>query len=209
MRRRRDSLEPLWRAVHAVAFAEAGRLERNRAVVVERRAPEHRAMGHHALADLKDLVGVAVGGAAAQVGDPQVAGVHEASEFGRFVIQERIRADRIARGAPGFGKPGPDVGPLLVVGRGVAAVAIDAAEPDRLGLAMRLVLSPVARDAAAALGGGRCVGLPREVDSVELWPGTGNGTGCVRGPHGSRRRHRRAAGPSPRADRRRSGIAEK
>ena len=68
--------------------------------------------------------------AAAQVRDPQVAGVHEPDELRRLVVQERVRPDRVARGAPGVGKPGPDVGLLQVVGPRVAAVAIDAAEPD-------------------------------------------------------------------------------
>ena len=121
------------------------------------------------LRDLKDLVGVAARRAAAQVGDPQVAGVHEADELRRFVVQQRVRPDRVARASPGVGEPRPDVGRLLVAGRRVAAVAIDAAEPDSLGLAVRLVLSLVAGEAARTLGGGRLGGLPREVESAQLW----------------------------------------
>ncbi len=49
-RRRRHGLQPLRRAVHAVAFAEAGPFERHGAVVVEGRAPQHAAVRHHALA---------------------------------------------------------------------------------------------------------------------------------------------------------------
>ena len=41
-----------WRAVRAVGLAEAIILEVERAVVVESRAPEHRAMIHHAVVDI-------------------------------------------------------------------------------------------------------------------------------------------------------------
>ena len=65
-----------------------------------------------------------------RVGDAQVAGVDEADELRRLVIQQRVRADRVGRGSPGVGEARPDVGVLLVAWRRVAAVAVDAAEPD-------------------------------------------------------------------------------
>ncbi len=166
--RRWDRLEPLRGPVHAVAFAESRRLERDRAVIVQGRAPEHRAVGHHALAHLEHLVGVAVGRAATQVGDSQVAGIDEPDELGRLVIQERVRPDRVAGTAPGVGESRPDMGVLQVGRPRVAAMTVHAAEPDRLRLAVGLVLSPMARHAAGAPGGCLLGRLPGQIDALEL-----------------------------------------
>ena len=51
--RRRNRLQPLADAVHAVAFAEAGSFVGDRSVVVEGGVPEHAAVGHHALLHLQ------------------------------------------------------------------------------------------------------------------------------------------------------------
>ena len=71
-------------AVAVVAFAEAGVLVRVAAVVVERGAPEHAGVGHHAGGDSADFVGVAVGGAAGFGGDAEIAGVDEFDVVGGF-----------------------------------------------------------------------------------------------------------------------------
>ena len=81
------------------------------AVVVEGRAPQHAAVGHHALAVLQHLLRVAAGRAAADVGDAQVAGVDEADELGRLVVEQRVRADRVGRRRPGVGEPRRRRGP--------------------------------------------------------------------------------------------------
>ena len=75
---------------------------------------------------LEHLFGVAARGAAAQVGDAQVARVHEANELRVLVIQECVRPNRIARAPPRVGKPRPDVR-LSLVGRRlwVPSVAVD------------------------------------------------------------------------------------
>src|SRR5207244_4262697 len=98
------------------------------------------------------------------VRDPQVARVDEADELGRLAVQERVRPDWVGRAGPALREPGPDVGQPLV-GRGrVAAVAVNAAEADRLGLGVWVVLPLVALDAPGALGGGLLGRLAREVD---------------------------------------------
>ena len=165
--RRRHGLQPLRHAVHAVAFAEARPLVGDGAVVVEGGAPEHAAVRHHALADLSAPRAVAAGGAAADVGDAQVAGVDEADELGRLVVQQRVGAHRVGRrsarprGSAGWTWavctcPSPSASPpwqstqprckrLLVVG---------------------IVDVLVAGDAADALGGGLLLGLLEQVDAV-------------------------------------------
>ena len=99
-------------------------------------------MGHHALLDLEDLVRMTV--AAAQVRDTQVTRIHESDELRRFMIRAACMTGRGCPCMPRLRETGPDVGLLEVVGSRVAAVAIDAAKPHRLGLAVRLVLSLVA-----------------------------------------------------------------
>ena len=110
---------------------------------------------------------MAVDGAAAQVGDPQVAGVDEPDEGGRLVVQEGIGPHRVCGGAPGFGVLRPDVG-AGAVGRGrIAAMAIDAAEPDRL-LAVRVMGTVMALHAAEALLVGHLDRLFRQVLTGKL-----------------------------------------
>ncbi len=59
-----------------------------------------------------------------------------------------------------------------VGGRRVPPVTIDAAQSDRLGLEMRIVLIVVARQAASTLGRGVLGALPRQVDPLKM---LGNG----------------------------------
>ena len=110
-RRRRHGLQSLRRAVHAVAFAEACLFERHGAVVVQRRAPQHAAVRHHAVADFQHFLGMAV--TATDVGHAQIAGIDKANELWRFVIQQRVAPHRIAGTRPGIGKTRKDVGALL------------------------------------------------------------------------------------------------
>ena len=110
-------------------------------------------------------VGMAI--AAGRVGDAQIARIDEADELGRFVVEQRVRADRIARGRPGLREAGMDVG--LFGGRcaGIAAVAIGASEShdwlsiDPLG--MHVADVGVAQYAALALGCRVGFRLPQQV----------------------------------------------
>ena len=78
-RGRREGQQSLRRAIGAVALAEVRGLQRKRAVVVERRAPQHAAVGHHAGLDFSDFRGVAAARTAGFVGDAQVARIDEAN----------------------------------------------------------------------------------------------------------------------------------
>src|SRR5947208_14301205 len=101
---------------------------------------------------------MAVSGAAADVGNAEVAGVDEADELRVLVIEDRVRADRVGAGPPhvrvarfwGGGaiacRPG---GRILLVA--VAAVAVDAAEVDG-GLDVHVADALVAGGAGLALG---------------------------------------------------------
>ena len=166
LRRWRVGHDHLGGAVHAVALAVPGPLEREGPVVVERGLPEHGPVGHHALAVVVDLAGVAARRPARDMRHPEVAGVDEHGELGRLVVEQRIRPDRVARASPGFGVSGLDVGELLDPGVGVAAVAVGAAQLDR-----RLVVGVdrplVAVEAADALAADLGVGLARQVDADE------------------------------------------
>ena len=81
-------------AVGAVALAEAWGLQRERTVVVERRAPQHGAVGHHAGLDFSDFGGVAAAGAAGLLRDAQVARVDEADVVPVFVEPLGVGARR-------------------------------------------------------------------------------------------------------------------
>ena len=107
------------------------------AIVVERRAPEHRAVVHHAVIDVAHDFAVAK--AAGLLRDAQIAGIHEADEFRRFVIEPDIGIRRIGGGLPELRVPRQNVRLLFrQAARGIAAVAIGAAEHDMLGLVHRL-----------------------------------------------------------------------
>src|SRR5262249_31816021 len=150
---RRYREHPLRGAVHAVALAEARPLEGHGAVVVQGGAPEHAAVRHHALAVLQHLLRMATAGAAGDVGNAQVAGVDEAADLRRVVVEQGVGADGVGRGAPGVGEARGDVGPFLGDGTGVAAVAVAAAEATRL-LEVRVAGTFVALQAAGALDAG-------------------------------------------------------
>ena len=78
-----------------------------------------------------DFLRMAAGRAAADVRDAQVAGVDEADELGRLVIEQRVRAHRVGRRRPGLADSAGATWALsLSRGVGVAAVAVGAAEVD-------------------------------------------------------------------------------
>src|SRR5205085_2831246 len=114
---RRVGLHAQGHAAHAVALAEPGGLVEGGAVVVDGGAPEHAAVRHHALVDLEVDLGVAVGGAAADVADAQVVGVDEPDEVGRLVVEGGVGAD-------GVGGGGPHLGVQVGRGRWAAARAV-------------------------------------------------------------------------------------
>ena len=102
--------------------------------------------------------------AAADVGDAQVAGIDEADELGRLVIEQCVGADRIGRTSARPRGSAAARGPFLGRRRRVAAVAIAAAELDRL-LVVQVADALMALHAADALG--RVpprVGLLRQID---------------------------------------------
>ena len=150
LRRRNVGIEKFERlAVHTVSLAEAIIFQRIRAIVVERRAPKHRAVVHHAQPNVVN--GFLVARAAGDVRDAQIAGVDEADELGRLVVQNDVRVGwvcgalpklRVARGDVGFAQ--------REAGRGISAVAIGAAEDDvRAGVHRMIFDSFVAFEAAA------------------------------------------------------------
>ena len=78
-----------------VAFAEMGVFVRRTAVVVERGAPEHAGVGHHAGGDGADCFGVAVGRAAGFESDAEVARIDEFDVVGGFA--EPFGVEALAR----------------------------------------------------------------------------------------------------------------
>ena len=76
------------RAIGAVGLTEAIILQIEAAVVVERGAPQHRAVVHHAVIDVADDLAVAK--AAGLLRHAQIAGIDEANELGRFVIEPDV-----------------------------------------------------------------------------------------------------------------------
>ncbi len=117
------------RAVRPVGLAVAVIFEGHRAVVVERRAPEHRAVVHHAVPDM--VHGFLVAQTASLLRNAQVAGIDEADEFGGLVVQQD-------GGIAGIGRTFPEDWiarkhmclALREAGGGIAAVAIRAAQHD-------------------------------------------------------------------------------
>ena len=174
-------VEPERRAIGAVGLAEAVILQVEAAVIVERRAPEHRAVVHHAVIDVADDLVVAK--AAGLFRHAQVAGIDEADELGRFVIEPDARVRRIGRGFPELLVVRQDVRLLFrQAARGIAAVAIGAAEHDVRGLVHRLD-AVVALVAADAFRVGLSLGL---IDPVLLREGGGLGDGDFRWDGGGR-----------------------
>src|SRR5882762_10342871 len=77
--RSRECCEPLRLAVRTIAFPEMRGLPRKRAVVVQRGAPEHCAVSHHAGLDFSHFGRVASRYAASFFGYPKIARIYEAN----------------------------------------------------------------------------------------------------------------------------------
>ena len=77
----RNGLKPLWRAIHGIAFTVFWPLVRNSSVVIERRSPQHAAVGHHAFLDFKRLARMATGVSATQMSDSQIAWIYEPNKL--------------------------------------------------------------------------------------------------------------------------------
>ena len=136
-RDRRVVDQPQRRAIRAVGLAEAVILQVNAAVVVERRAPEHRAVVHHAVIDVANDLAVAK--AAGLLRHAQIAGIDEPDELGRLVVEPDARVRRIGGSFPELLLLGEDVRLLFrQAARRIAAVAIGAAEHHVRGLMHRL-----------------------------------------------------------------------
>ena len=88
-------------------------------------------MAHQAATDFGDDGCVAVAIAAGLVRHAQVAGIEEAHELRRFLVERGIRARRIGGGAPQRAIAGRHVRGSLIGGVGVAAVALDAGQLHR------------------------------------------------------------------------------
>src|SRR5207302_10818481 len=95
------------RAAAAELLTETISLKIESAVVVEGRAPQHRAVIHHAVMDVvHDLT---VTKSARLLSDTQIAGIHETNELGRFVIEPRVRVRWIGGRFPKIFVPRQDV----------------------------------------------------------------------------------------------------
>ena len=99
-----NGLQTLRHAMHAVALTVLRPFIGRGPVVVERRTPQHAAVGHHALSNLQCFLLMAT--AAGDVRDPQVARVHESNELGPLVVEQRVRPNRVGGTGPGVGKCG-------------------------------------------------------------------------------------------------------
>src|SRR5262249_46871816 len=114
-------------------------------VVVERRPPKHGTVGHHASADVSNLLDVAAGATAGSGHNAQVAGIYELDKFPALFEPFRISADGIGGAALILFVAWLDVGFLLggviLAGAhlcrskhgGVAQVTVSAADADRVG----------------------------------------------------------------------------
>src|ERR1041385_2157360 len=80
--------QSLRRAVRAIALAEVRVFDREAAVVVERRAPEHRTVRHHAAARARSFARVTFRTAAGFRGDTEIAGIDEAHELGALASEQ-------------------------------------------------------------------------------------------------------------------------
>src|SRR6266852_3729892 len=77
-------LDRLWPPIAIVAFAEAGVFCGKRAIVVERGAPQHPRVRHHAGGNRPRLRRMATGSAACFRSDPKIAGIHKLDVFSGF-----------------------------------------------------------------------------------------------------------------------------
>ncbi len=189
-RRLGNGLQHARLAVGSVALAHHRRLQGEHAVVVEGGLVEEGPVGHHALGNVVHdrIVVLVVARAAGQGGRTQVRRVHEA-HVGQVLLEPRgVRILGIGAGAEDLGILRQDMGavPGLLVAlrpggprdpdRGVAAMAVGAAEDDGLGLMHRLGVGVgVAADAPGALSRG-------------VFPGLANRRRARHGGHGRRRR---------------------
>ena len=125
-------------------------LVRVTAVVVERGAPKHRTVVHHAQVDVVDRLGVAK--AAGAMRDAEIARVDELDEFVGLVIEEDARVVWISGALPEDIVFRDDVSFWLSeAGSWVAAVTVGATEDDVRRL-MHLLDASVAFEAAPAFG---------------------------------------------------------
>ena len=124
-------------------------------------------------------------GAATDMSDAEVAGIDEANEFGRFVVQQRVGADWVARCGPSGGQTWLDVRCFLGHSVGIAAVAIATAELDGWQV-VHVLDALVTIYAAPAFAHGVGVGLAKQVFGGQgswgerewfngLWDWHGNG----------------------------------
>ena len=163
----RHGLERERRAVHRVGFAVERLLAGHRAVIIKGGPPQHTAVRHHALTHLQHFFGMTPRRAATDVRDAQIAGIDEADEFGVLVIEECVRPNGVGAAAPGIREARAGVGGFLVLRVGVTAVAVGAAEAERV-LAVRVADLLMAHDAADALGVGGVGGLFQQLDAGQL-----------------------------------------
>ena len=160
-RHRNRTFQAQRHAVQSVSLAEAIILGRIRAIVVQRRAPEHRTVAHHAVADVAH--NLAVTKPARLVRHAQVAGVHELDELGGLVIEQHGRIIWVGGALPENGIARFDVRlALRETGRGVAAVTIRAAE-DHVRRRVHRLAARVTFETAPALAVGVRLGLVNPV----------------------------------------------
>ena len=93
--RRREGEQSLRSAIGAVALTKVRRLQWKSPVVVERSAPQHGAMGHHAGLHFSYFSSVTAAGAAGFLGDAQISRVDEANVVPVFVKPLRVGPHRI------------------------------------------------------------------------------------------------------------------
>src|SRR5262249_18896271 len=89
-------------------------------------------MRHHALAILQYLRRMTIRRTATDVGSSQIAGIDEANKLRSLVVEQCVGTHRIRGRWPGFRKARLYVSLLLGLGGRIAAVAINAAEMDRI-----------------------------------------------------------------------------
>ena len=135
----------------AVRLAEAIILERETAVVVERGAPQHRAVIHHAMNYVPN--GFLMAKTAGFIGCAQISRVDKLNELQRLVIQQHIGVARVGRTLPKNWMARLHVRlALREAGHRIAAVTIRATEHHvRAGVHAQGVDALVTFQAAAAL----------------------------------------------------------
>jgi hypothetical protein len=125
---------------------------------------------------MQRFLSVAARQTATDMRDPQVAGIDEPDEVGRFVIEQRVRPHGIGSRRPRVRVRGMNMSAVDVERRRIAAVAVDTPETNRL-LAMRVMRSLVAFHATPTLRRRLLGRLLREVDTDEM---RGDGVGFAR-----------------------------